>query len=265
MAPKSRVTRDQPMSFRCDASARAPAGLCAASIRTSTPRTTKRSSLAGHSHSPGPSSRRRPGYARLDAPARPGGPPHSPRCRADVPRNARVTRSSDRVRVERRSLHPRCVTRSAPHLRRGSGLAFCDAQMSRMTRSAASGTRPQTSGTPGLTMPAFSRAMDSSVCLSCRLVIEVDRRDGRRDRRDDIRRVQAASQANLEHRDVNRSAPEQLERRGRRDFRERRQRFQNAAAYQRVNRRLHGPSESRRSTVAASRPSITNRSSSRTR
>ena len=65
MAPKSRVTRDQPMSFRCDASARAPAGLCAASIRTSTPRTTKRSSLAGHSHSPGPPSWRGPGYARL--------------------------------------------------------------------------------------------------------------------------------------------------------------------------------------------------------
>ena len=72
-----------------------------------------------------------------------------------------------------------------------------------MTRSAASGTGPHTSGTPGLTMPAFSRAIDSSVYAELRLMIEIDRRDRGRNRRDDVSGIEPPAQADFEHGDLN--------------------------------------------------------------
>ena len=100
----------------------------------------------------------------------------------------------------------------------------------RMTASAASGSGPQTSGTPGLMMPAFSRAMDSMRVPELGLMIEVDRGDGRRDRRDDIRRVEPSPQPDFEDRDLDTRAAEQLEGRRRRAFEERRRRVEDTAS-----------------------------------
>ena len=72
-------------------------------------------------------------------------------------------------------------------------------------------------------MPAFSARDRVERVTELRLVIEVDRDDGRRDRRDDVRGVEAAAEADLEDGDATRRLAEQLEGDGRRALEEGRQ------------------------------------------
>ena len=83
---------------------------------------------------------------------------------------------------------------------------------------------------------------------------------------DDVGRIEPAAQADLEHRDVDAGAAEQLERDGGRHFEERRVRLQHALGQQLLDR----PRERRRprrssGRSSTGRPSITNRSVRSTR
>ena len=81
------------------------------------------------------------------------------------------------------------------------------------TASASAGRSPATTGMPGLMMPAFSKAIVAERVAEMLLVIEADRRDGAGHRSDDVGGVEPAAEADLDHRDLDAGAAEQLERR----------------------------------------------------
>jgi hypothetical protein len=102
---------------------------------------------------------------------------------------------------------------------------------------------------PGLMMPAFSNAIATERVAEMLLMIEVDGRDRSGHRRDHIRGIEAAAQANLNHADLHARAAKELECRGRRRFEERRMDGQRAGRPQPVGARehvLHGRLEQRR-------------------
>ena len=63
----------------------------------------------------------------------------------------------------------------------------------------------------GLMIPAFSSAISRSVLPEEFLMVESDRGDGGRDRRDDVRRIEAAAEPDFEHGHLDPGAPKQLE------------------------------------------------------
>ena len=174
-----------------------------------------------------------------------------PRCRSDGRRaRADACTSPCANRRRRRSGTDR---RGAARAR---GAALARDRASTRLRIAAS---PTTTGTPGLMMPAFSPAIVASVvpryCWWSK-AIEVIAVDGRRCH--DVGGVEPAAEADLEHRDVDAGAAEQLEGDRGRDFEERRLRL---AARRRRSRpsiaRAHvGDRRDQRVARSTGRPSI---------
>ena len=215
-----------PVSWRYDASAAAPAGLCAASISSSPSRSARRSHSrrAGHSHC---------GQARDDRLGRRcgrraptsarGSRPRPRRSRADAgrpaPASAADTSRSRRrgVRIEERRLD----RRARPWRSRAAASA----------RQAADHQRHAGLGDAGL----LERDLRQRVAEMA-LVIERDRRDRGDRRRQHVGGVEAAAEADLDDRDVDRGAPEDLERDRGRHFEEGRRAPSSAPSRDRVDR-----------------------------
>ena len=215
-----------PVSCRYDASAAAPAGLCAASISSSPCRrvrsrrraegTRSHSRRAGHSHS------RQAGDDRLG------------RDVADERRPALEDRDRDRGVLElvpsgqrerqRRILRDPSSShahrRAAPRPRRGD---LGDAR-GRLRRQPSDHQRHARLGDAGL----LERDLRQRV-PEVSLVIERDRGDRGDRRRQDVGRVEAAAEADLDDGDIDRGALEDLERDRGRDLEERRRHRQRAA------------------------------------
>ena len=245
-----------PVSCRYDASAAAPAGLCAASIS---------------------SSPRRAAAAIRGAPATRMGQAGDDRRRSG--RGRRIADQRSRIATAIAAFSSWCRPASASVSGGYRAIRACRVRIDDRRADFASdlAIRPppppaagrSTSGTPGLAMPAFSNAIVRQRAAEMTLVIEGDRRDGGDRRRQHVGRIEAAAEADLDDRHVDRRPPEDLERHRGRDLEERRRHRESrrcAVAAQSTRR----PRTSRRDALRTSprstgSPSIATRSSMRSR
>ena len=102
-------------------------------------------------------------------------------------------------------------THSTPSAAWTSGRPDRVARRARSPPAARPPSRRRPSARPARAMPAFSPAIAAGVVAELPHVIEVDRDDRRGHRRHDVGRVEAAAEADLEHRDVDRRPLEDLE------------------------------------------------------